>query len=253
MELRELCARYDERLRTEAFAEIDASANGLQIGSDGTVGHAAFAVDAAVETIDRAAEAGADVLCTHHGLVWGGLDRVTGRDFERVAALIENDLALYVSHLPLDSHPELGNAAGVAAHLGLDSPEPFGSLGPETIGLAGRLPSPLSPDDLSTRLSELDTGGRDVRTLEFGPEEITEVAVVTGSGADWLGEAADAGVDAFVTGEGKQQLYHEAREAGLTVALAGHYATETFGVRSLQELADEWGLETTWIDAPTGL
>ncbi|MFC6903862.1 Nif3-like dinuclear metal center hexameric protein [Halalkalicoccus tibetensis] len=253
MRLTELCERYDERLRTDEFADLDASANGLQVGDEGEIERAAFAVDAAVETIEAAAEAGADALCVHHGLSWGGIERVTGRSYDRIAALIENDLALYVSHLPLDSHPELGNAAGVADHLGLEACEGFGLLGPETIGIAGRATGPMSADGLADRLSDLDTGGRDVQLLEFGPDEIEEVAIVTGSGADWLGEAAESDADAFVTGEGKQQLYHEAREAGVSVALAGHYATETFGVRALQGLAEDWGLETTWIDAPTGL
>ncbi|ELY39972.1 Nif3-like dinuclear metal center hexameric protein [Halalkalicoccus jeotgali] len=253
MKLMMLCKRYDERLRTDAFADLDASANGLQVGSEGEVGHVAFAVDAAVETIERAAEAGADVLCVHHGLVWGGLERITGRAHDRIAALIENEVALYVSHLPLDSHPELGNAAGVADRLGLEDSEPFGSLGGETIGLSGHAPSAFGVDELAETLSDLDTGGRDARILDFGPESLSEVAIVTGSGADWLDEAAESGADAFVTGEGKQQIYHEAREAGVTVALGGHYATETFGVRSLQALADDWGLEATWIDAPTGI
>jgi dinuclear metal center YbgI/SA1388 family protein len=253
MQLTELCERYDERLRTDDFAGIDASANGLQVGGEGEIERAAFAVDAAAETIERAAEAGADVLCVHHGLSWGGIERVTGRTYDRIAALIENDLALYVSHLPLDSHPELGNAAGVTDCLGLEAREPFGSLGGETIGLAGRASSTYDVEELEAGLSDLDTGTEEVRVLEFGPDEIEEVAVVTGSGADWLSEAVESGADAFVTGEGKQQVYHEAKEAGITVVLAGHYATETFGVRSLQSLADDWGLETTWIGAPTGI
>lgn len=253
MQLTELCERYDERLRTEAFREIDASANGLQVGSEKRVEHAAFAVDAAIETIEQAADSGADVLCVHHGLSWGGFDRLTGRTYDRVAALIENDLALYVSHLPLDSHPELGNATGVADHLGLGDREPFGSYGGETIGLCGRAPSPSSADGLADRLSALDTGTREIQLLDFGPSELTKIAIVTGSGADWLGEAAQMGADALVTGEGKQQAYHEARENEITVVLAGHYATETFGVRSLESLATEWDLETTWIDAPTSI
>lgn len=253
MELTKLCERYDDHLRTEAFAEIDASANGLQVGGEGEIDHAAFAVDAARETIDWAAEAGADLLCVHHGLSWGGIERVTGRSYDRIAALIENDIALYVSHLPLDAHPDLGNAAGVADHLGLGGREPFGSLGPETIGVAGRVPSTYSAAGLKDRLSDLDTGGEGVRVLDFGPEDVEDVAIVTGSGADWLDEAVERGADAFVTGEGKQKVYHEAREAGVTVVLAGHYATETFGVRSLRALTDDWGLETTWIDAPTGI
>lgn len=253
MQLTELCERYDERLRTDDFADIDASANGLQVGGADEIEHAAFAVDAAAETIEAAAEAGAGVLCVHHGLSWGGIERVTGRTYDRIRALIENDLALYVSHLPLDSHPELGNAAGVADHIGLEECEPFGSLGSETIGRSGRAPSALAADGLGDRLSDLDTGTGDVQVFDFGPDGIEEVAIVTGSGADWLSEAVQSGADAFVTGEGKQQVYHEAREAGVTVVLAGHYATETFGVRSLKTLADGWGLETTWIDAPTGL
>jgi dinuclear metal center YbgI/SA1388 family protein len=253
MQLTELCERYDERLRTDAFSEIDASANGLQVGSDKEIEHAVFAVDAARETIDRAAKAGADVLCVHHGLSWGGFDRLTGRTYERIAPLIENDLALYVSHLPLDSHPELGNAAGVADQLGLDSRERFGAYGDETIGLSGHTPTSFSADGLKARLSELETGSRKVQLLDFGPETIDEIAIVTGSGSDWLSEAVKAGADALVTGEGKQQVYHEAKEAEITVVLAGHYATETFGPRSLQSLATEWGLETTWISAPTSI
>ncbi|RBI63753.1 Nif3-like dinuclear metal center hexameric protein [halophilic archaeon] len=253
MDLAELAERYDERLRTEDFADVDASANGLQVGPDEKeVETVAFAVDAAAQTIAEAADRDADALVVHHGLSWGGFERVTGRTHDRVAALVENDVALYVSHLPLDAHPELGNAAGIADLLDLDDREAFGRMGPEHVGQRGR--GEWDRDDLRATLdAELDTGGRDVRVLDFGPERVEDVAIVTGSGVDWLDEAAAAGADALVTGEGKQKAYHEAREAGVNVFLAGHYATETFGVRSLRALADEWGLATTFVDAPTGL
>jgi len=255
MHCQDLCGRLDDRLDTDAYADIDASANGLQVGpGSGDVSRVAFAVDAAVETVNRAAAADADLLVTHHGLVWGGLDRVTGRAYRRIAALIEGDLGLYVSHLPLDGHQELGNAAGVADVLGLTDRAAFGELGGESVGQRGRLPEPAAVGDLRERLaSALDTGGREVRVLGFGPAEVREVAVVTGSGVDWLDEATEKGADVLVTGEGKQQVYHEAREAGIHVVLAGHYATETFGVRNLQELVAGWGLETTYLDCPTGL
>ncbi len=254
MKLTELRDRLDEELRTAAFADLDASANGLQIGPrEAEIERVALAVDAAVETIEAAREEGADLLLTHHGVSWGGIERVTGTEYDRIAALIEGDLALYVSHLPLDSHPDLGNAAGVADVLGLEDREPFGSLGPETIGLCGRLPEPLGIEGLEKDLEDELDPKRGVRTLEFGPEEVESVAVVTGSGVDWLDEAVEEGVDAFVTGEGKGHVYHEAREAGVHVLLAGHYATETFGVRSLGELIERWGVETTFLDHPTGL
>ncbi|WP_331234658.1 Nif3-like dinuclear metal center hexameric protein [Natronorarus salvus] len=254
MRLTELCERLDDELRTEAFADLDASANGLQVGPrEAEIDRVALAVDAAVETIEAAREADADLLLTHHGLSWGGIERITRNEYDRTAALIDGEMALYVSHLPLDSHPEIGNAAGVATVLDLDDREPFGSLDPETIGLRGRLPEAVGIGTLEAELESALDPKRGVYTLEFGPETVESVAVVTGSGVDWLDEAADAGVDAFVTGEGKGHVYHEAREAGIHVLLAGHYATETFGVRSVGELVEGWGLETTFVDRPTGL
>jgi dinuclear metal center YbgI/SA1388 family protein len=255
MQCEELVDRLDTELRTAAYADLDASANGLQVGpATREVSAVAVAVDAAVETAERAAAADADLLVTHHGISWGGIERVTGREYGRVAALIENDLGLYTSHLPLDGHQELGNAAGVADVLGLTEREPFGALGGEYIGQRGRTSDPLTAGELRERLgSTLDTGGRDVRLLDFGPSRIRDVAVVTGSGVDWLDEAIDAGADALVTGEGKQQAYHQAKEAGIHAVLAGHYATETFGVRALGDRFEDWGLETTFVDCPTGL
>ena len=254
MDRADVIARYDEQLDTAAYADVDASANGLQVGSEtGTVERVAFAVDAAEATIEAAVDAGADLLVTHHGLVWGGLDRVTGREYDRIAPLVENDVGLYVSHLPLDGHQSLGNAAGVADRLELEGREPFGELGPVHVGQRGRASRTYTVEELRETLDGFDNGGRPTQVLDFGPDEISEIAVLTGSGADWLSEAEAVGADALVTGEGKQQAYHEAREAGVNVFLAGHYATETFGVRSLAALASEWGLETTYLDFPTGL
>lgn len=255
MELSSVVDRLDEELRTADYADVDASANGLQVGpEEAEIERVAVAVDGVRETFDRAIEADADLLVVHHGLSWGGFDRVTGRTYDRIAPLIENDLALYVSHLPLDGHQELGNAAGVADLLELEDRAPFGELGPEYVGQRGTAPDPYAPDELRERLeTTLETGGRPVRLLEFGPDEIEDVAIVTGSGTDWLDEAVAADADALVTGEGKQKVYHEAREAGIHVFLAGHYATETFGVRSVQDLLEEWGLETTSLEVPTGL
>jgi dinuclear metal center YbgI/SA1388 family protein len=254
-ELAVICERLDDVLDTAAYADVDASANGLQVGPpERTVERAAFAVDAAVATVAEAAEFGADLLVTHHGLVWGGIDRVTGQHHRRIAPLIRNDVALYVSHLPLDGHPELGNAAGVADLVGLTDREPFGEVGPVPIGRRGRLEEPRSVGRIAEELrAELDTGDGTVRAFDFGPDRVEDVAVVTGSGADYLEAAAEAGADLLVTGEAKGKTYHEAREAGIGVILAGHYATETFGVSRLRELVSEWGVETTFVDHPTGL
>jgi dinuclear metal center YbgI/SA1388 family protein len=263
MELSTLCDRLDDRLRTGDYADLDASANGFQVGpgpaeatdTDATpVERVAVAVDAAVATFEAAAAFDADLVVTHHGISWGGIDRVTGTHYRRIAPLIEAGMALYVSHLPLDGHQELGNAAGIADLLGVVDREPFGTIGPEYVGQRGRFRDPRPASDVVADLqAELDTGNRPVRRLDHGPDTVEDVAIVTGSGADWFDEAVEVGADLLVTGEGKGKLYHEAREAGVGVILAGHYATETFGVRALADLIDEWGLETTFVDPPTGL
>ena len=253
MELAAFASRLDDRLDTDAYSDVDASANGLQVGpTDATVDHAAFAVDAAEATIEAAADAGADVLVTHHGLSWGGIERVTDRQYDRIAALVDNDIALYVSHLPLDGHQTLGNAANLADLLDLTATEPFGSMGPVTVGQQGTAPASLTRDGLTATFeSELEDD--DVQVLDFGPADLDRIAIVTGSGTDWLDEAREVGADTLITGEGKQQVYHRAREAGINVVLAGHYATETGGVQRLQALAEEWGLSTSYHSHPTGL
>jgi dinuclear metal center YbgI/SA1388 family protein len=250
MKLAEFSARLDDRLDTDAFP--DASANGLQVGPESKdVSKVAFAVDGVEATFEAAAEAGADVLVCHHGIVWGGISHVTGQEYDRLRTLITNDLALYVSHAPLDAHLDLGNAAGLCDFLDLEITEPFGEEGGFHAGQRARAKEPYTVTSLKERLEDLPN--REVHVLDFGPERIEDVAVLTGSGTDWVTEARAKGVDALVTGEGKQPAYHEAREAGIHVFLAGHYATEIFGVQALQSLAEGWGLETTYIEHPTGL
>ncbi len=250
-----LLERLNERLALEDYADVDASENGLQVGAgDGSVEKAAFAVDAAVQTIENAAGWGADILVVHHGLSWGGIDRVTGRTFDRIAGLVENEIDLYAAHLPLDGHQEIGNAAGVGDVLGLEDREKFGEMGAVYVGQRGVLRSPLEPSEVESRLeAALDHGGQGVHTLDFGADPIESIAIVTGGGADWFDEAVAAGVDAFVTGEGKAKIYHMAKESGVSVFLGGHYATETFGVQALAEIVEEMGPETRVIEAPTGL
>jgi len=253
MELSTFVSRLDENLDTDAYSDLDASANGLQVGPDEkALDHAAFAVDTAEATIAAAADEGADVLVAHHGLSWGGIERVTDRHYDRISALVDTDIALYVSHLPLDGHQTLGNAAALADLLDLDDTEPFGAMGPEVVGQQGVASASLTRDELVATLeADLETDG--VQVLDFGPSEVDRVAIVTGSGTDWLDEAREVGADTLITGEGKQQVYHRAREAGINVVLAGHYATETGGVRRLQSLAEEWGLSTSYHSHPTGL
>ena len=254
MNLETLCARLDEELRIDAYADVDGNANGLQVTrTDQQIDRVAFAVDVADATISAAANAHADLLITHHGLWWQGTDRLTGIDYDRVASLINADIGLYTAHLPLDGHQELGNAAGVADVLDLKNREPFATMHGEPIGQRGSFAGDTSLDAIVKRLGRGLEGADEIMTLDFGPPDIAEVGIVTGSGVDYLEAAADLGLDVLITGEGKQHAYHLARERGIHLVLAGHYATETTGVLALESMLADWGLDTTYCPHPTGL
>ncbi|MFB6253627.1 MAG: Nif3-like dinuclear metal center hexameric protein [Halobacteriaceae archaeon] len=254
MHLQDLCSRFDDRLSQESFDDIDPSANGLQVGPDTqSVDKVGFAVDAAMETINQAIEAGADVLVTHHGIIWNDIERVTGQTYTRLNTLMTANMSLYVSHLPLDGHQEIGNAASIASLLDLTDRRPFGQVGDEYIGQQGSFDTPTSLSRLVEIISSDVAREFEPKVFEFGPDTVTSVGIVTGSGADHIHAAAEHDIDCFITGEGKQHLYHDAKEHEINVILGGHYGTEVFGVKHLQTLAEEWGLETVFIDHPTRL
>jgi dinuclear metal center YbgI/SA1388 family protein len=244
--------RIREWLHLEDFAAADDSTNGLQVANcSGELKRVAFAVDACLESFRRAGEWRADLLFVHHGLLWGRPLPVTGNHYRRLKALLAADCALYAVHLPLDAHPELGNNAGIAALLGLEEIEGFGLYRGLKIGLKGRLREPQSYTDLQRTLS----GGRSqgLSGLPFGPESIRTVGIVSGSAASTAAQAAEEGLDLFVTGESAHSIYHSALEAGLNVIFGGHYLTEVWGVKQVcKKVEQEMGLETVFLDLPTG-
>ncbi len=245
----ELVAYLDDYLDVRGWR--DKSLNGLQVEGRAEVGRVAVATDAALATFVMAAEAGADFLIVHHGLFWGEPVPVIGPMRERLAALLEAGISLYASHLPLDGHLEVGNNAVLARLLGVTGIEPFGEWEGRAIGVRGRLPDPLDPASLGARLEALL--GTPCQVLAFGKGPIERLAIVSGDAATLVDEAARAGLDALVTGESRHQAWHAAREHQIHLLFAGHYATETVGVRALGDhLAERYGLSTVFLDAPTG-
>lgn len=227
--------------------------NGLQVEGSRDVRKVAAAVDASEAALAAAVETGADLVLVHHGLFWDGLRPLTGRRFRKVRLLVEGGVALYSAHLPLDSHGEVGNCAVMARAMGMEPEGRFGSYKGVPIGWWGRLPEEVDPPGLAGVVSAA-VGGGAVHLIAGGPPRIRTVGVVTGGGASFVGEAVALGLDALVTGEGAHHTHFDAMEEGIHVALAGHYATETFGVRALAaHLAERFGLEWTFVDQPTGL
>jgi dinuclear metal center YbgI/SA1388 family protein len=255
-ELAEIAAFLDDVLQIATVPDYPGALNGVQLANRGEIDRIATAVDFSTAAINGAIDSGARLLLVHHGMFWGSPQPIVGHRYGRIRALIEHDIAVYSAHLPLDVHPELGNNALLAAKLGLEPSGGFASFQGRSIGLSGRADIPTRM--LVDRVTELskEFGGTLVAT-PFDPRQITRAwGLCTGAGADssTLGEAADRRLDTIIVGEGPHHTAVEARDRGIVVLYAGHYATETLGVRALGEaVAARFGVSSTFIDAPTGL
>jgi dinuclear metal center YbgI/SA1388 family protein len=240
--INDLIGHLDALLNPTAFD--DYGPNGLQVPGNDEIGTVVTGVSASVELFERAAEHGADLVLVHHGLFWGAIGPVDAQLRRRLKLLFDHDMALAAYHLPLDAHLEVGNNALLAAALGATDPEPF--VG---IGVRARL-SGISPEDLHARVREA-TGGREPLAFLAGPDPVQTIGIVSGGAAKHLDDAIAAGLDAFVTGEPREPAMNDAREAGIHFLAAGHYATETFGVRALGDrLAAQYGIRHIFADIP---
>ncbi|MFP4408833.1 MAG: Nif3-like dinuclear metal center hexameric protein [Spirochaetaceae bacterium] len=253
MNFKELDSYFRSFLPFEEFARIDPSKNGIQVErSETAITRVAFAVDAALEPFEAASEWGAQALVVHHGLFWGHEQTVTGTHYRRLKFLLEHDMGLYACHLPLDARLEVGNNAVMAEALGLREVEPFGEYKGLTIGVKGELPKPLSPEEVAVAL--FGSAEVPLRILPFGKEKVRRVGLISGGAPREAMSAVAEGLDLFVTGDAAHTVYHDCRESGINVMFAGHYATETWGVWKLsQRVRQEKGVETRFIDIPTGL
>lgn len=252
----EIASHLDDLLKTAEIPDYANALNGIQVETDAEITKVAAAVDARERTIASAIEAGANLLIVHHGMFWGGLQPLRGPNLRRVRSLITSNLALYSSHLPLDAHPELGNNVLLARELGLTPTSGFARYETIDIGVAGESDVPtarlIERADALARLH----GGSARHTSNDDPRTTRRWAICTGAGAsrDTLNEATARGIDTLIVGEGPHWTAVDAEELGITVIYAGHYATETLGVRALAEyVSRRYDIPWTFIEAPTTL
>jgi dinuclear metal center YbgI/SA1388 family protein len=247
--LDEIVAELDHILEPGRFS--DYCPNGLQVPGRERVETIVTAVSAHAELFELATAERADLLLVHHGIFWGAeLGPIDAALKRRLQLLFDADMSLVAYHLPLDAHPEVGNNALLARALGAETLEPFALHRGEPIGCIARLPGAgLQARELFARVREITD--RDPLALDSGPELVQRVAIVSGAGADYLADAVSAGADALLTGEPAERVMADAREARVHFIAAGHYATETFGVRRLGEiLAERFGVRHLFIDVP---
>jgi dinuclear metal center YbgI/SA1388 family protein len=245
MKLQEIVAFLDRELRTAEVKDYPNAHNGLQLENAGEVTRVACAVDACEAVIDAACEAGADLLIVHHGMFWHGAQRIEGAAYRKLKRAMDAGLAIYSSHLPLDLHPRFGNNALLAKALGIKKTGPFLDVGV-------RANVNLALADLIDRVERAVQAP--VHFAPGGPERVRRLGIVTGGAGGEIVKAAGEGVDTFLTGEGSHWTFTAAEELGVNLIYAGHYATETFGVKALgAELQRKFKLPWAFVDHPTGL
>ena len=250
---RKLDEYFRRLLDLESFKTADDSLNGLQVDNNGSeFGKIAFAVDASLEVFKRAADAGAGLLFVHHGLFWGAPLRVEGNHRERIKFLLDNNIALYAVHLPLDQSPRLGNNAVLAELLGIKNLEPFGTYHGLKVGYKGIFSSPITIEEAVKKISFM--GRPPLGVYAFGKKDNLSCGIVSGGAAMEAFEAMEERLDLYVTGESSHVVYHHAAENHLNIIAGGHYSTEVWGARRvMEECVNQIGIDAEFIDIPTGL
>lgn len=232
----------------------DDSWNGLQIEGKSDVQKVFFAVDAGMETFERAAQEGAQMIVVHHGMFWKSSNpSIQRHNKKRVDFLLKHGISLYASHLPLDMHPDVGNNAQLLELLGFEKDSPFGWYAGTQISFTGYAQESKTLVEIESVLrKEINA---ECKVLSFGSEKISRIAVCSGGGASFglFMEASQAGVDLYLTGD-STEMYQMAKDIGINVIFAGHHATEIVGVRALSQVVKEkFDVEATFVDIPTGL
>lgn len=249
--LSEIVSLLDTTLRVSEIKDASVAMNGLQVENNGTVSKVALAVDGSQQTIDAAISAGADLLVLHHGIFWCGLQPIAGWWKHKVESCLHNNLAIYSAHLPLDLHPELGNNAGIARALGLRDIQPEVDYHGTLIGLSGVFQGTV--DELRARYAEI-TASTVTGVVHTGSIPAGRIALCSGGGGEEIYQMHAKGYQTYLTGEENHWVSNAARDMGVNILFAGHYATETFGVKAVGRLLEEkFALPTVFIDNPTGM
>ena len=232
----------------------DYAYNGLQIEGTEDIKKIGFSVDFCQKTAEEAIKNNCQMLICHHGMMWKNILPVTGSNKKRIKTMLLNDVSLYAVHLPLDMHLELGNNIGIAKLF--DNFEVIGQFAyfkGKPIGVKIKLDTPKKLSEIKKLIDEkLKTN-----SILISNEEnkiISTIGIISGSSASDLSEAIKEELDLFITGETSHAQYHTAMENNTSMLCAGHYATETTGIKLLMNhIKEKFDVETEFFDFPTGI
>lgn len=248
----EIVAFLDDYLQIDRYRDM--GPNGLQVPGSTTVTKVVTGVSAQLELFEQAVAHRAELVLAHHGILWEFEPiRIGAAQKARLRTLLAHDVALAAYHLPLDGHPEAGNNALIAAGLGADVVEPAFEHKGAKIGAIAHFDDNggdgIPAQELFARIATLTD--RDPLVFDAGPAYVRKLGIVSGSAANDLATAIELGLDAFMTGEPKEHVMAQARENAIHFVAAGHYATETFGIRRVGELvAERFGVAHQFVDIP---
>jgi dinuclear metal center YbgI/SA1388 family protein len=251
-----IAAHLDSLLGTDTIPDYPGALNGVQLANRGAIDHVAAAVDVSRRVIEEAARIGANLLLVHHGMFWGGAQRLTGVAYERLRQLFAHNIAVYSSHLPLDAHPTFGNNVLLARTLALEPTGGFARYRTLDVGVRGHCDCDTA--ELFERVASFaEANGGSARSTEIPRARRSHRwGICTGAGAssETILEAQSLELDTLIVGERPHHTAIAADDLGLVIMYAGHYATETLGVRALADhLTETFGIQSTFILAPTGL
>ncbi len=249
--LSEIVSLLDSELRINEIKDASVAMNGMQVENDGLVSKVAIAVDGSQKTIDDAIAAGADLLLLHHGIYWCGLRPMTGWWKKKISTCLKNNLAIYSAHLPLDMHPSLGNNAQLCEALGLSDCQPEVDYHGTMIGQSGLFDGTIGA--LKEKF-EAVTGAPVTGYMHDESAPAGRIAICSGGAGDEIYQIQAKGYSCYLTGEENHWVRNAAEDIQCSILFAGHYATETVGVKALGRLLEEkFGLSTIFIDNPTGM
>ena len=244
--LQDIIQWCDQTLKSTEFK--DYAPNGLQIEGKTEVHKILAAVTASQDAIDAAIRENADLLLVHHGYFWKGeAYPITGMRGKRIKSLIQHDISLLAYHLPLDSHPSLGNNAAIADLLRLERIEALDPSERHPIGNIGYLNQPMPVEEFKKFVSEKLKF--DVTHLPADKNMIEKVGFCTGGAQDFIVKAAEQGCDAYISGEVSERTFYEAKELDVHYFACGHHATERYGVQRLgQAISEQFDIEYVYFE-----